>query len=439
MTKLATAPIERLEQRTLFAVTPNDPLFPQQWWMQNVSAPQAWDITTGSSAVVVNVNDTGIDYTHPDLYQNIWLNQREIPFAVGTNGLRDTDKDGLITFWDLNARSGGRLVNGSFVSDVNANGYIDGGDLLNDSRWENGVDNGGNGFTDDLIGWDFVNLDNDPMDDHQHGTACAGIIGSPGNNDEGGSGIAWRVQLMATKGFDETSTSSVPEEQVAGLYYAADNGARISNNSWGGGIAKRQVSIFYNAVDYARSKDVLFVAAVGNNAWNNDKNGGGQFFPATFDLPNIIAVAASTQDDQLAAFSNWGLTSVDLAAPGDGIGSTIPFALDPSFPYAGFAGTSMAAPHVAGAAALLLARNPNLSYAQLKDAIMSSVDPLPAFAGKTVSGGRLNVYKALAGVPSPASGSAETFTASDSRFQTSKTNHPSALDVLHAEADELVA
>src|SRR5688500_16040602 len=156
--------LESLERRTLCAVTPNDPLFPQQTWFDQVSLPQAWELTTGSSAVVVNINDTGIDYTHPDLYKNVWLNQAEIPFAVGKKGLSDTDKDGLITFWDLNATSGGRLVNGVFVNDGNANGYIDAGDLLNDPRWEDGVDGGaggGNGFVDDLIGWDFVNDDND--------------------------------------------------------------------------------------------------------------------------------------------------------------------------------------------------------------------------------------------------------------------------------------
>src|SRR5688572_20264408 len=188
--------IEILEHRTLFAVTPNDPLFQGQWWMQNVSAPQAWEITTGSSRVVVNVNDSGIDYTHPDLYLNIWLNQKEIPFAISNKGLRDTDADGLITFWDLNAKGGnGKLINDAFVTDVNGTGYIDAGDLLNDARWENGVDNGGNGFADDLVGWDFVNNDNDPMDDYFHGTFCAGIIGSVGINGIGGAGVAWRVQM----------------------------------------------------------------------------------------------------------------------------------------------------------------------------------------------------------------------------------------------------
>ena len=206
--------LESLEPRTFFAVTPNDPLFPQQTWFNQISLPQAWDMTTGSSAVIVNINDSGIDYAHPDLYKNIWLNQAEIPFTVGSRALRDTDKDGLITFWDLNATSGGQLVNGSFVSDGNANGYIDAGDLLNDPRWEDGVDGGaggGNGFVDDLIGWDFVNHDNDPVDDNDHGTYSAGIIGGMTDNGEGGAGINWRVQLMAAVNF-----------RVSGLFMFSD-------------------------------------------------------------------------------------------------------------------------------------------------------------------------------------------------------------------------
>src|SRR3954470_13746681 len=119
-TGLVSLRVENLEPRTFLTTTPNDVLFPQQWWMQKVSAPQAWDLTTGSSKVVVNVNDSGIDYTHPDLYLNVWLNQKEIPFAIGgKKGLLDTDADGLITFWDLNAKQGGKLVNAAFVSDVN--------------------------------------------------------------------------------------------------------------------------------------------------------------------------------------------------------------------------------------------------------------------------------------------------------------------------------
>jgi subtilisin family serine protease len=391
------------------AVTPNDVLFPQQWWMQKVSAPQAWDITTGSSAVVVNINDSGIDYTHPDLYRNVWLNQKEIPFAIGGNALRDTDSDGLITFWDLNARTGnGQLVNGSFATDLNTNGYIDGGDLLNDPRWENGVDNGGNGFTDDLVGWDFVNQDNDPMDDYFHGTFMAGIVGSVGNNIEGGTGVAWRVQLMATKGLGRRGSGDV-SDLMAGTRYSADNGARISNNSFGSTRPnKHQLALFSDNISYAATKGVLFVVGAGNEGWNNDIKGRGQIFPASIRLPNMISVAASTINDELDPISNYGLTTVDLAAPGDSIGSTMPLFLDPTAPYAlAGPGTSLAAPFVAGAAALLLSVNPNLSYAQLKDRILTSVDPVPALLGKTVTGGRLNLYAALS-VSGATSGAAAT-------------------------------
>lgn len=397
--------LELLEPRRLFAVAPNDPLFPLQTWLPQISAPQAWEITTGSSQVVVNVNDSGIDYTHPDLYKNIWLNQAEIPFAIGKKGLSDTDADGLVTFWDLNARQqNGRLVNAAFVSDGNANGYIDGGDLLGDPRWENGVDNGGNGYVDDLLGWDFFENDNDTQDDQEHGTIVAGVIGELADNGEGGAGVAWRVQLMATR-TNGAAGGLGPDTVAAGIRYAADNGARVSQNSvFGNSQNKRDDEVVYAAIDYARSRDVLAVFAAGNFAWDNDRNGKDQNVLASFDLPNIITVAASTPDDQLAAFSNYGLTSVDLAAPGVAIGSPGPVALYPEFPYRLVDGTSVAAPFVAGAAALMLARNPDLSYVQLKDLILDNVDPLPSLAGKTVTGGRLNVFAALSAVPEPAAG-----------------------------------
>jgi serine protease len=417
----AVPSLEILERRTLFAVTPNDTYFERQWNLPITSTPQAWDITTGSSNVVVNVNDTGVDYTHPDLYLNIWLNQKEIPFTIGGNkGLRDADADGVITFWDLNARgSNGKLVNEAFASDVNGTGYIDGGDLLNDPRWENGVDNGGNGFVDDLVGWDFHDNDNDPITPDVHGTFVAGVIGAVGNNGIGVAGVAWRVQMMATKATDATG-AGIQSDYLAGVRYAVDNGARVSNNSWTTTYATKQdILDVQSAVDYARAKDVLVVTGAGNDAWDNDRKGKLQAFPAALDLPNIITVASSTIDDQSAPSSNYGLTSVDLAAPGEPIGSTYPVSSNPSEPYGGGAGTSFAAPHVAGAAALLLARDPSLSCAQLKDAIMNSVDPIPSLAGKTVTGGRLNVYRALAATsaatgpttsgPTPASSVARSF------------------------------
>jgi subtilisin family serine protease len=294
-------------------------------------------------------------------------------------------------------------VNGAFVTDVNGTGYIDGGDLLNDPRWENGVDNGGNGYADDLVGWDFVNNDNDPMDDFFHGTLCAGIIGAVGNNNEGGAGIAWRVQMMATKILDAIGAGDGAEIEVAGVRYAVDNGARVTNNSWGStNPTKRDLNVYRDAVNYAAGKGVLWTASAANNSWDNDHNGSGQNFPSSLDSPNIIAVAATTFDDALASFSNYGLISVDLAAPGENVGSTIPVYQQPEFPYGRGVGTSFSAPFVAGTAALLLARNPNQSYAQLKDRILSNVDTSSTFQGLTVTGGRLNVSKALAAVPSPA-------------------------------------
>ena len=159
--------------------------------------------------------------------------------------MRDTDKDGVVTFWDLNATSGGRLVNDAFIGDVNATGYIDGGDLLNDPRWENGVDDGGNGFADDLIGWNFDSDNNDPMDDADHGSMCAGIIGMVADNAEGGAGVAWRVGLMATKlSSDDPERSDI----AAGIRYAADNGARVSNISLVDEPKKRNDALYFAAL-----------------------------------------------------------------------------------------------------------------------------------------------------------------------------------------------
>jgi subtilisin family serine protease len=212
--------------------------------------------------------------------------------------------------------------------------------------------------------------------------------------------VAWHVQMMATKGAGADGQGMLTT-YMPGLRYAADNGARISNASFTTLAPKKEdINQMYNAVDYARGKGVLFVAAAGNDAWNNDHPGKLQAFPASLDLPNVISVASNTADDQLAASSSYGQKTVDLAAPGDMVGSTYPVALspDPTFPYSGGSGTSFAAPHVVGTAALMLARNPGLTYGQLKDLILSNVDRASAFAGTTVSGGRLNIYRALAAV-----------------------------------------
>ena len=200
-------------------------------------AAEAWEGGhTGSSGTVVGVIDTGIDYTHEDLYLNIWLNQREIPVAL-RDTLVDSDSDGLITFRDLNA-----TANSSFVRDVNANGRIDAGDLLNDSAWENGVDEDGNGRVDDLIGWDFVNNDNDPYDDQGHGTHVSGTIGGIGGNGVGVAGVNWDVQLVGLKFLDANGSGYTSDAVQAVDYFtdAARNAVQgehfvATNNSWGGG------------------------------------------------------------------------------------------------------------------------------------------------------------------------------------------------------------
>ena len=286
------------------AVTPDDAFYSLEWGLNNtgqtvngatgtadadIDAPQAWDITTGSTATVVADIDTGIDYTHPDLYLNIWINQDEIPTSI-RNNLTDTDGDGLITFYDLN-----NSVNQGTgkITDLNGNGRIDGGDLLNNSSgWENGVDNDGDGKIDDLIGWDFVNNDNDPVDDNGHGSHTAGTIGAIGDNGVGVTGVNWRVQIAAFKFLNSSGSGSISNAQ-ASLDLAVANGIKISNNSWGGGGFSQS---FLNSLNAANAAWHIFVAAAGNSSSNNNVT---PSYPASYNAPNVISVAATDSRDQL--------------------------------------------------------------------------------------------------------------------------------------------
>jgi len=353
--------IEFIEPNYLYSTTtsPDDPLAYNLWGMSNTgqtggtsgadaNAAEAWKILTGSPNIVVAIIDTGIDWTHEDLVNNIWQNLAE-----------DADGDGKVLEW-----------NGS-------NWVFDSGD-------QNGIDDDGNGYIDDFVGWDFVNNDNNPYDDHGHGTHVAGTVGAQGNNSKGVSGVTWDVQLAALK-FLSGSGSGSTADAIEALDYAVSMGIRISNNSWGGGAYSNAL---FNSLTTAQAEDHLFVAAAGNNYGSNNDNY--PRYPTSYSHNNIISVASINHYDLLSYFSNYGATSVDIGAPGSDI-----LSCKPGNAYASNSGTSMAAPHVAGACALLWGLYPNKNHAQIKEAVLNSTTSTPALINKTVSGGRLDVHGAL--------------------------------------------
>jgi subtilisin family serine protease len=384
-------------------VTPNDPSFASQWDLNNtgqsggtagadIHATQAWSVTTGSATTVVAVIDTGVDYDQPDLYQNIWINQAEIPKSRLQN-LVDVDGDGIITFHDLS-----NPINQGIgkITDVNGDGRIDAADILAPMILDaNGNDTGLGGWAhhstqdgdtahpDDLIGWNFVNNTNNPFDDNGHGTHVSGTIGAMGDDGVGVTGINWSVSIMALK-FLDAGGSGTDAGAINALNYSVAHGASISNNSWGGASYDPNLLA---AIQNAQAHGDIFVAAAGNNGQNLDVAG---FYPASFNLDNMIVVAATDRNDQLASFSNYGAGSVSLAAPGVQILSTTP-----NGTYSWYSGTSMATPHVTGVLALLKSENPSWSYSQLINQVLSTVDPLPGLQGKTKSGGRLDAAAAL--------------------------------------------
>ena len=366
--------------------TPNDPQYAQLYGMTKIGAPAAWDTSTGNASFVVGVIDTGVDYNHPDLYLNVWINQAEIPSAVRAQ-LTDTDGDSIISFRDLNNPvniGAGKIIDG------NGNGRIDGGDLLRTAAsggWADGTDAGANGFTDDLVGWDFANNDNNPFDDNNHGTHVAGTIGAIGNNGVGVAGVNWSVSIAGLKFLTASGSGSI-SGATAALNYAVTAGIKVTNNSWGGGGFSSAMS---TAISRARDAGHIFVAAAGNSASNNDATPN---YPSNYNFDNVVAVAATDQNDNLASFSSFGATTVDLAAPGVGIRSTTP-----NNTYANFNGTSMATPHVAGAIALYWGANPTLTYQEVIAKLKSSVDVIPSLNGRVATGGRLNVAKMFATSP----------------------------------------
>ena len=373
---------------------PDDSQFSDLWGMHNtgqtsgtddadIDAPEAWEVETGTHQIVVGVIDTGVDYSHPDLYQNIWINQDEIPAEI-KNQLVDVDADGLYTFIDLNSSSNWDTQDpSSLVSDINGNNYIDAGDLLGDTAWSDGTDTDNNGYIDDLFGWDFVNGDNDPYDDNDHGTHVSGTIGAMGDNGEGVVGVNWDIQIMGLKFLDVNGGGYI-SDAVSALDYAVAEGAVLTNNSWGGGGYSQAM---YDAISQSGQSNQLFIAAAGNDNNDNDQLAS---YPASYDLGNVVSVAATDKDDQYAGFSSFGSSTVDLAAPGSAIISTTPDGL-----YESFSGTSMAAPHVSGAAALIWSADPSLTNDDVKQALMDHVDSLGSTSKETLTNGRLNVFRAM--------------------------------------------
>lgn len=320
---------------------PNDPRFSDLWGLNNlgkgggtqdadIDAPEAWDITTGSN-VVVAVIDSGADWTHEDLRDNIWVNP---------------------------------------VEDINGNGYFDASDI-------NGIDDDGNGYVDDIIGWDFLNNDNDPFDDNGHGSHVSGTIAASANNHKGVAGVNWNARIMVLKFLGSTG-SGYTSDAISAIEYYTAMGVRISNNSWSGTNYSQAMA---NAIKSSRS---LFVVASGNSGKNTDIF---DSYPANYNLDNIISVAATDDDDKLASFSNYGLVTVDLAAPGVSILSSTP-----GNNYSYYSGTSMATPHVAGVASLLLSQDSSLTVNEMKWRILNGTDNK---ALKVLTKGRLNANNSL--------------------------------------------
>lgn len=316
---------------------PSDARFSEQWGLSNQSGPDiealgAWELSQGSEDFVVAVVDTGINYNHEDLKRNLWKNEAE---ANGTEG----------------------------------------------------VDDDGNGVVDDIYGYNAFNDSGDPMDGHSHGSHCAGVIGAD-RNDIGIAGVMPKAKMMAIKIFSDNGRTSV-EAIVRGIEYGINAGVKVMSNSWGGSQFSQAIS---DAVKAASDADILFIAAAGNgNRWglgyDTDTN---PVYPAGYEHDSVVSVGAYKDSGVITRFSNFGKVSVDVFAPGQAILSTIT-----GNDYKHYSGTSMATPHVAGIAGLVLAAYPELKATEVKSRLIEGVIADPAYADKSVAGGTISALKAL--------------------------------------------
>ncbi len=324
--------------------TPNDTHYTKLWGLHNtgqtiggsvgkvdgdIDGPEAWDLHKGDPGFVVAMFDSGIQWNHPDLAANVWANTAEV------NGVA-------------------------------------------------GVDDDGNGYVDDLRGWDFESNDNDPMDSFGHGTHTSGTVAAVSNNGIGVTGVMWDARLMMCK-LNGFSASGIVSDAIEAMQYISFFKVKVSNNSWG---VQQFSTPLYNAINASKAYNHLFIAAAGNSAGNNDLQ---PVYPCTFDLDNIISVAATTNKDLTASFTCYGLKTVDLGAPGQDVYSTT---LGGGYGYN--SGTSMACPHVVGVVGLIQSRFPSWTYLQVRERLLSTTRPITALAGKSVTGGVVNAAAAVA-------------------------------------------
>ena len=321
---------------------PTDDQFKKQWGLKNtgknggifgsvagedINAGNAWSITTGSKDIKVAVIDTGVDYRHPDLKNQMDVNTLE-----------------------LNGKAG--------------------------------VDDDGNGYVDDIYGYDFANKDGDPMDGHSHGTHCAGVIGAS-HDGKGIAGVMGQVKLIGIK-FLSDKGSGETIDAISSIEYAIKRGVNVMSNSWGGGEYSEALK---EAIASANDAGIVFVAAAGNESNNNDSR---PTYPASYDLPNVITVGSFTGSGAASSFSNYGVKSVHVFAPGSTILSTVPNAR-----YSNMSGTSMACPHVAGVVGLVLSQKPTLSPSEVRDILIESSKKTSKLQSKSQSSGRVDAFEAL--------------------------------------------
>jgi subtilisin family serine protease len=360
------------------SLAPHDPMYGKLWGLNNtganepdrnggysstpgmvgsdIAAEMAWNITRGSKRVVIAVIDTGIDYNHPDLKNNMWINEKEIP--------------------------------------------------------GNGIDDDGNGYIDDVYGWNAEGNHGDPMDGNAHGTHCAGTIGAEHSNGIGVAGVMGEVSLMGVKFLSDAGSGTL-DDAVEAIDYATKMNVDIMSNSWGGGGFSQALE---DSIKAAKDKGIMFIAAAGNDGRSNDTR---PSYPSSYQVENVVSVASHTAQDNLSSFSNFGKRNVHVAAPGSNVLSSTP-----KGEYKVFSGTSMATPHVSGVVGLLIAEAGRLPVLEMRNRLMATAVPSAAYRKSTIAGGRVNAYNFLTDTRIPRHGPNDNDWRMEALPEVFETTHP---------------